>query len=291
MFKQFGAVRSVTLSIDTASQKHKGYAFLEYEVAEGAYLAVEKMNSPSNTSSARAMKVGRPSNFPTELPAGTAPPQKSRIYVANVHELIGEEELQQVFEPFGKIKALALLPDQNGRKHKGYGFIEYLDVKSALIAVNGMDGFELGGVPLRVGRSIVGGPFPAGMKQAFSDNRPMLPTAVINAARNISASITGTVEEKETSVLRLMIDDVSAKDAFEKEIKEECAKMGRIRRSKVVVNEDGNVFVFVDFFSVFDAEKALTALNGIWFGGKKISASKYDSQKFNEGNYVHEKNK
>ena len=66
LFKQFGTIRSVTLSIDTASQKHKGYSFLEYEVPEGAYLAVEKMA----VGQGRVMKVGRPSNFPTELPPG-----------------------------------------------------------------------------------------------------------------------------------------------------------------------------------------------------------------------------
>jgi poly(U)-binding-splicing factor PUF60 len=61
-------VRSVTLGIDTASQRHKGYAFLEFEVPEGAYLSVEKMNA--GTAIGRQMKIGRPSNFPSELPAG-----------------------------------------------------------------------------------------------------------------------------------------------------------------------------------------------------------------------------
>ena len=44
-FSPFGTLKSVNLSWDNAAMKHKGYAFLEYETAEAAQLALEQMNN------------------------------------------------------------------------------------------------------------------------------------------------------------------------------------------------------------------------------------------------------
>ena len=44
-FSPFGTIKSINLSIDTAAQKHKGYAFIEYETAEAAQMALEQMSN------------------------------------------------------------------------------------------------------------------------------------------------------------------------------------------------------------------------------------------------------
>lgn len=43
-FTPFGAIKSINMSWDSISMKHKGYSFLEYETAEAAQLALEQMN-------------------------------------------------------------------------------------------------------------------------------------------------------------------------------------------------------------------------------------------------------
>lgn len=43
-FLPFGPVKSVNLSWDPITNKHKGFAFIEYEVPEAAQLALEQMN-------------------------------------------------------------------------------------------------------------------------------------------------------------------------------------------------------------------------------------------------------
>ena len=43
-FEPFGTIKSINLSWDSAAMKHKGYAFLEYETAEAAQIALEQMN-------------------------------------------------------------------------------------------------------------------------------------------------------------------------------------------------------------------------------------------------------
>lgn len=43
-FLPFGPIKSVNLSWDPITNKHKGFAFIEYETPEAAHLALEQMN-------------------------------------------------------------------------------------------------------------------------------------------------------------------------------------------------------------------------------------------------------
>uniref|UniRef100_A0A183B3I2 Poly(U)-binding-splicing factor PUF60 n=1 Tax=Echinostoma caproni TaxID=27848 RepID=A0A183B3I2_9TREM len=151
-FSPFGPIRSVTMSWDAATQKHKGFAFIEFEHPEAAHLAVEQMNNASL--GGRQLKVGRPSNLPqadpliTELV--TEYKLEKKIYIAGVHADLTEEDLKLVFEAFGKITSCKLPPDP----HRGFGYIEYESEQSANDAVASMNMFDLGGQFLRVGKAI-----------------------------------------------------------------------------------------------------------------------------------------
>ena len=57
-----------------------------------------------------------------------------------------------VFEAFGKVKKIELAPDTVPSKHRGWGYIDYTDHKSAVDAIASMNLFDLGGQFLRVGR-------------------------------------------------------------------------------------------------------------------------------------------
>lgn len=61
-FLPFGPIKSINMSWDPVTQKHKGFAFVEYEIPEGAQLALEHMNGAML--GGRNIKVGRPSNMP-----------------------------------------------------------------------------------------------------------------------------------------------------------------------------------------------------------------------------------
>lgn len=43
-FQPFGTIKALNMSWDSATMKHKGYSFIEYETAEAAQLALEQMN-------------------------------------------------------------------------------------------------------------------------------------------------------------------------------------------------------------------------------------------------------
>ena len=57
-----------------------------------------------------------------------------------------------MFEAFGKIKKIELAPDSVPSKHRGWGYIDYDNHKSAVDAIASMNLFDLGGKYLRVGR-------------------------------------------------------------------------------------------------------------------------------------------
>ncbi|KAH8860199.1 Poly(U)-binding-splicing factor PUF60 [Schistosoma japonicum] len=210
-FSPFGPIKSVALSWDTVLQKHKGFAFVEFEVPEAASLALEQMNG--YTLAGRNLKVGRPSNAPqtaaleAELRAESS--TKPRVYIASVHPELTESDIQTVFEAFGKVNSCSLYPDPKcpGR-HRGFGYIDFESEEAAIAAVSSMNCFDLAGQQLRVGRAIT----PKGVPLPFELNankglntistNPVSTSAVAFAAASISAKVmTLSAEEMSSSSL------------------------------------------------------------------------------------------
>ncbi|XP_036374636.1 poly(U)-binding-splicing factor PUF60a isoform X2 [Megalops cyprinoides] len=155
-FAPFGPIKSIDMSWDSVTMKHKGFAFVEYEVPEAAQLALEQMNSVML--GGRNIKVGRPSNIGQAQPIIDQLAEEARafnrIYVASVHPDLSDEDIKSVFEAFGRIKSCTLARDPTTGKHKSYGFIEYEKAQSSQDAVSSMNLFDLGGQYLRVGKAV-----------------------------------------------------------------------------------------------------------------------------------------
>ncbi|XP_022339617.1 poly(U)-binding-splicing factor PUF60-like isoform X2 [Crassostrea virginica] len=187
-FIPFGPIKSVNLSWDPVTNKHKGFAFIEYEIPEAAQLALEQMNSVMI--GGRNIKVGRPSNMPQAQPIIEQLAQEAknhnRIYIASIHHDLSENDIQSVFEAFGKI-VNCKLATETGKpgKHKGYGFIEFDSQQAAQDAVTSMNLFDLGGQYLRVGKAIT----PPDALQPMA-GPGTLPTAAAVAAAAVTAKIT-----------------------------------------------------------------------------------------------------
>ncbi|XP_005092717.1 poly(U)-binding-splicing factor PUF60 isoform X2 [Aplysia californica] len=188
-FIPFGPIKSVNLSWDPITNKHKGFAFIEYEVPEAAQLALEQMNGVMI--GGRNIKVGRPSNMPQAQPIieqlGQEAKNFNRIYITSIHADLTENDIKSVFEAFGKIKTCELVQDPaKVGKHKGFGFIEYDTAQASSDAVTSMNLFDLGGQYLRVGRAIT--PPDAGITPSIPPTA--MPTASAVAAAAITAKLT-----------------------------------------------------------------------------------------------------
>lgn len=213
-FVPFGPIKSINMSWDPVTQKHKGFAFVEYEMPEAAQLALEQMNGVMI--GGRNIKVGRPSNMPQNwstaqglsacdvtqarllsMTRTTDGAQTvideiteeanyyNRIYIASVHQDLSESDIKSVFEAFGKIKQCMLTPGTTPGKHKGYGFIEYENSTSAQEAIASMNLFDLGGQYLRVGKAIT----PPGSFYGPLSAPTQMPTAAAVAAAAATAKI------------------------------------------------------------------------------------------------------
>ncbi|XP_014788711.1 poly(U)-binding-splicing factor PUF60-B isoform X2 [Octopus bimaculoides] len=186
-FLPFGPIKSVNLSWDPVTNKHKGFAFIEYEVPEAAQLALEQMNGVMI--GGRNIKVGRPSNMPQAQPIIEQLAQEAknfnRIYIASIHQDLTEMDIQSVFEAFGKIVTCKLSQDPTKPGKHNYGFIEYETPQASEDAVSSMNLFDLGGQYLRVGKAVT----PPNALQPPSGPSSM-PTAAAVAAAAVTAKIT-----------------------------------------------------------------------------------------------------
>jgi len=195
-FSQFGPVKSINMSFDASTGHHKGYAFLEFEVPEGAVLAQEGMNGiimgGRNIKVERGrvqLQLGRPQTMPQAQPIidmiMTEARKFHRIYVASVHEDLTESDLRDVFSSFGNILRCQLAKSPGGR-HRGFGYIEFDTAKAAQDAIAGMNMFDLGGKLMRVGKCITP---PEALSYIVPNTQQALPTAAAMAAAAITARI------------------------------------------------------------------------------------------------------
>lgn len=72
------------------------------------------------------------------------------IYVGNLSFRLKETELKTAFSEFGEVTSVKIIKDKTTRKSKGYGFVEMETEEAAENAINGLNGKELAGRPLRV---------------------------------------------------------------------------------------------------------------------------------------------
>ncbi|EPZ32674.1 RNA-binding domain-containing protein [Rozella allomycis CSF55] len=287
-FESFGYVRAVSTGIDTTStMKNKGYAFVEFEAAEGAYLACEMTNGTDFMG--RPIKVGRPNNFPLDLPKGVPKPSPTRVYIANVHDMITEDDIYAIFEPLGTIKKHVLAANINTKKHKTYGFVDFVKESSAKAAINHLNGSILAGKPLRVYKNMVGTELPPGMstlpKEVKEVQRVYIPRGVLRAAQSLAKNIdqdadaSGNVKPR-IVMLENMITEEPDRE-LEEEIKLECKKFGSLENVKFSKFKT-SYRIFLEYVDHESAKKAQEALNGRFFGGQQIVASFYSLKAYKE---------
>ena len=85
------------MSWDSATMKHKGYAFVEFETAEAAQLALEQMTGV--IIGGRNIKVVGPNNVPQAAPIIASIQESAaklpRIYVASIHKDLSAKDVKR----------------------------------------------------------------------------------------------------------------------------------------------------------------------------------------------------
>ncbi|KAG5437405.1 hypothetical protein PCANB_000836 [Pneumocystis canis] len=154
-FEKVGSVRDAQVVKDRVSGRSKGVGYVEFRDEESVHKAINmtgqrllgipiivQLTEAEKNRQAKAEAMlnsgGRQSDAPFH-----------RLYVGNIHFNLTEDDLRQIFEPFGELEFVQLQKEPDTGRSRGYGFVQ--DPAQARDALEKMNGFELAGRAIRVG--------------------------------------------------------------------------------------------------------------------------------------------
>ena len=136
IFRPFGPISDISMSWDPITQKHKGFAFVNYKIPEAAQLALAQMQGA--IIGGRQIKVGKPTISPQAqiiIDEIKGEAEDNRIYIASIHEDFTKDDMKCIFEAFGTITSCELAMSVLPGRHEGYGFLKYESAQSAQEAI------------------------------------------------------------------------------------------------------------------------------------------------------------
>ncbi len=74
----------------------------------------------------------------------------AKLYVGNLAFTAQEEDLKGIFADFGEVKSVKIIMDRETNRPRGFAFVEMATPDQAQAAVDGLDGQEALGRPLKV---------------------------------------------------------------------------------------------------------------------------------------------
>ena len=77
-----------------------------------------------------------------------------KLFIGNLAPRTKEEELQDLFSEFGKVRSLKLVTDVFSGQCKGFGFIE-MEGHEARAAIAGLNGRDFNGKQLKVNFEVI----------------------------------------------------------------------------------------------------------------------------------------
>jgi polyadenylate-binding protein len=122
-FSVFGNILSCKVATDESGSS-KGYGYVHYETAEAAQDAIQKFNG--NFIDEYEVNVGP--FVRRQDRAGQA--DWTNLYVKQFPESYSEDQLKEVFSPFGTVASVIITRDAEG-KSKGFGFVNYAEHPAA----------------------------------------------------------------------------------------------------------------------------------------------------------------
>jgi cold-inducible RNA-binding protein len=72
------------------------------------------------------------------------------IFVGNLDFNTSEEELRQLFEPYGQVDRVSILTDRDTGRSRGFGFVEMSSSEDGEKAIAALNGSQVGGRTLNV---------------------------------------------------------------------------------------------------------------------------------------------
>ncbi|XP_068927938.1 polyadenylate-binding protein 1-like isoform X3 [Petaurus breviceps papuanus] len=237
-FSTFGNILSCKVVYDENGSR--GFGFVHFETQEAANQAISTMHGMLLND--RKVFVGHfKSRQEREAELGAQALEFTNIYVKNFREDMDDKCLQELFSQFGKTLSVKVMIDESGHS-RGFGFVNFEKHEEAQKAVSGMNGKELGGRVLYVGRAQKRTERQGELKRRFEQMKQER----MNRYQGVNLYVKN-------------LDDV----IDDEKLRKEFSPYGVITSAKVMT-EGGHSkgFGFVCFSSPEEATKAVTEMNG-----------------------------
>ncbi|RDW78153.1 U2 snRNP auxilliary factor [Coleophoma crateriformis] len=194
---------------------------------------------------------------------------QNKISVSNVPLYLTDEQVTELLVSFGELKAFVLVKDNGTDESRGIAFCEYVDPAATDIAVEGLNGMELGDKHLKVQRASIGNTQASGLEMS------------VNAMSMLAGTTTQGLEDGRVLQLLNMVtaEELIDNDDYEEiceDVKEECEKYGKVLDMKVPRPSGGSRQsngvgkIFVKFDTPESAGKALRTLAGRKFADRTV---------------------
>ncbi|KAI6713343.1 hypothetical protein JHW43_004142 [Diplocarpon mali] len=254
--------------ISAQLSKDKSFALLEFKQTLDATVALaldgitmedEHMNGSATNGDTKGLSVRRPKDYIVPAVTDETPYEpgvisnvvvdtQNKISISNIPLYLTDEQVTELLVSFGELKAFVLVKDNGTDESRGIAFCEYVDPAATDIAVEGLNGMELGDKHLKVQRASIGHTQVSGLEMS------------VNAM----------------SMLAEICEDV----------KEECEKYGRVLGMKVPRPTGGSRQstgvgkIFVKFDNAASAGKAMRALAGRKFADRTVVVTYFSEENF-----------
>jgi len=246
-FTAFGNILSCKVALDDQGNS-RGFGFVHYETGEAAEEAIKKTNG--KLISGKKIFVGLFQARKERSAQEMSSPKWTNIFVKNLPKSVDDAKLNTMFSKYGAITSAVLMKDENGGS-KGFGFINYNNHEEAQAAVDDVNGKEIDGVQVYVGRAQKKNEREKELKDMFEK----LKRERMSKYQGVNLYIKNLEET---------IDDAK--------LRQEFTNCGTITSAKVMRDEKGasKGFGFVCFSTPDEATKAVTEMNGKMLGTKPI---------------------
>ncbi|MEE6463415.1 hypothetical protein FKM82_005898 [Ascaphus truei] len=237
-FSAFGNILSCKVVCDENGSK--GYGFVHFETQEAAERAIDKMNGMLLND--RKVFVGRfKSRKEREAELGARAKEFTNVYIKNFGEDMDDERLKEMFGRYGPALSVKVMTDDSG-KSKGFGFVSFERHEDAQKAVDDMNGKDMNGKAIYVGRAQKKVERQTELKRKFEQMKQDRITRYQGVNLYVKNLDDGIDDER---------------------LRKEFAPFGTITSAKVMM-EGGRSkgFGFVCFSSPEEATKAVTEMNG-----------------------------
>ncbi|KAF7932078.1 uncharacterized protein EAE97_009099 [Botrytis byssoidea] len=289
--------------ISAQVSKDGSFALLEFKTQSDATVALaldgitmdgnDHMETGNGSADTRGLSIRRPKDYIVPAVTDETPFEpgvisnvvadtQNKISVTNIPQYLNDEQVTELLVSFGELKAFVLVKDSNTDESRGIAFCEYVDPAATDIAVEGLNGMELGDKHLKVQRASIGNTQVSGLEMSVNAMSMLAGTTSQDLENGRVLQLLNMVTPEE------LIDNEDYEEICE-DVKEECEKYGKVLEMKVPRPTGGSRQstgvgkIFVKFDTPDSAGKALKALAGRKFADRTVVTTYFPEENFEVG--------